>query len=93
VLLSKLRETLICLKAGRVTLGYPFVPMEPKPGFAARSPWIGSVLRLRRLRERLPGRVIVVSDTEQHTRLLEFFWRRCTYCGRCEEVCRRKRSG
>jgi hydrogenase-4 component H len=31
--------------------------------------------------------VIVVSDTEQLTRVLEFFWGRCTYCGRCQEVC------
>jgi hydrogenase-4 component H len=31
--------------------------------------------------------VIVVRDLDQHTRLLELEWRRCTYCGRCEEVC------
>ena len=34
-----------------------------------------------------PARVIEVRDTSQHTRVLEFYWRRCTYCGRCEEVC------
>jgi hydrogenase-4 component H len=34
--------------------------------------------------------VIVVSDQEQHRRVLEFFWRRCTYCGKCEEVCPEK---
>jgi len=27
---------LICLKAGRVTLGYPLTPMEPKPGFRGK---------------------------------------------------------
>jgi len=34
--------------------------------------------------------VIVVSDTEQYMRTLEFYWRRCTYCDRCEEVCPEK---
>lgn len=88
MLLSKVREALICLKAGRVTLGYPLTPREPKPGFRGKitvDPDLcfgcGGCANV------CPAGVIVISDTEQYTRLLEFFWRRCTYCGRCEEVC------
>ena len=36
MLLAKLRETWICLKAGRVTLPYPFAPHEPAAGFRGK---------------------------------------------------------
>jgi len=88
VLLSKLREALICLRAGRVTLPYPFAPRDPAPGFRGKVVidsdacfGCGGCANV------CPAGVIVVSDTEQLTRVLEFFWARCTYCGRCEEVC------
>ncbi|MCW5977729.1 MAG: 4Fe-4S dicluster domain-containing protein [Bryobacteraceae bacterium] len=88
MLVSKVREALICLKAGRVTLGYPFAPNDPKPGFRGKvtvDPDLcfgcGGCANV------CEAGVIVVSDREQHYRLLEFFWGRCTYCARCEEVC------
>jgi hydrogenase-4 component H len=88
VLLSKLREALICLKAGRVTLAYPFAPQEPKPRFRGKitvDPDLcfgcGGCVNV------CPAGVIVATDREQLVRVLEFFWRRCTYCGKCEEVC------
>ena len=86
--LSKLREALICLKAGRVTLKYPFAPQEPKPGFRGRIT-IGPDLCFGcgGCANVCPAGVIVVTDKEQLMRTLEFYWSRCTYCGRCEEVC------
>jgi hydrogenase-4 component H len=88
MLLSKLREALICLKAGRVTLPYPFEPHDPAPGFRGKivvDPDLcfgcGGCANV------CPAGVILLRDTGQFTRLLEFQWSRCTYCGRCEEVC------
>ena len=88
MLLSKLREALIGIKAGRVTLRYPFAPHPPEPGFRGKialDPDLcfgcGGCANV------CPARVIEVRDTSQLTRVLEFHWRRCTYCGRCEEVC------
>ena len=86
--LSKAREALICLQAGRVTLGYPLEPMETPPGLRGKitvDPDLcfgcGGCANV------CPAGVIVISDGEQYTRLMEFFWSRCTYCARCEEVC------
>jgi hydrogenase-4 component H len=88
VFIAKLREALICLKAGRVTLPYPFAPHDPAPGFRGKitvDPDLcfgcGGCANV------CPAGVITVEDRDQLTRVLEFSWRRCTYCGRCEEVC------
>jgi hydrogenase-4 component H len=88
MLLSKLREALICFKAGRVTLRYPFAPHDPAPGFRGKitvDPDLcfgcGGCAHV------CPAGVIVVRDVGQLTRELDFHWSRCTYCGRCEEVC------
>jgi len=88
VLLSKLREALICLRAGRVTLPYPAAPHDPAAGFRGKiavDPDLcfgcGGCARV------CPAGVIEVEDSDQLTRVLEFHWSRCTYCGRCEEVC------
>jgi len=85
VLLSKLREAIICLKAGRVTLPRPQVPRERFRGKITVDPDLcigcGGCANV------CPAGVIVIYDTDQLTRVLEFHWGRCTYCGRCEEVC------
>lgn len=88
MLASKLKEALICLRAGRVTLPYPFAPHDPAPGFRGKvtvDPDLcfgcGGCANV------CEAGVILISDPDQHTRVLEFHWRRCTYCGRCAEVC------
>jgi len=88
VLLSKLREALICLRAGRVTLPYPLSPHDPAPGFRGKivvDP--DACFGCGGCANVCPAEVIVVTDTDRLTRVLEFFWGRCTYCGRCQEVC------
>lgn len=86
--LSKLREALICLRAGRVTLPYPFEPHDPAPGFRGKivvDPDLcfgcGGCASV------CPAGVILIQDSGQLTRRLEFHWARCTHCGRCAEVC------
>jgi hydrogenase-4 component H len=88
MLLSKLKEVWICLRAGRVTLPYPFKPMEPPAGFRGK---------LEVDKDKCIGcagcanvctpRAIVVTDFKKQWRRIDFYLERCTYCGRCEEVC------
>ncbi len=88
MLLAKLREAWICLKAGRVTLPYPLAPHDPAVGFRGKVTVDADLcFGCGGCANVCPAGVILVHDTEQHTRVLEFHWRRCTYCGRCEEVC------
>ena len=87
--ISKLKEAVFCLKAGRVTLGYPFKPAPKVPeGFRGKleikpEKCIGCM----GCANVCPARVIVVTDTQDEWRRLDFYLERCTYCGRCEEVC------
>jgi hydrogenase-4 component H len=88
MIVSKLKEAIICLKAGRVTLPYPFAPHSPAEGFrgkvevdAEKCLGCGGCANV------CTPRAIVVTDPSQDTRLLEFFLERCTYCARCAEVC------
>lgn len=88
MIISKLKEAIICLGAGRVTLPYPFAPHPPAEGFRGKVEvdpekcvGCGGCANV------CTPRAIVVSDPSQETRVLEFFLERCTYCGRCAEVC------
>ncbi|MBC8456740.1 MAG: 4Fe-4S dicluster domain-containing protein [Deltaproteobacteria bacterium] len=88
MLISKMKEVWICLKAGRVTLPYPFKPAIPPDGFRGK---------LEIDKEKCIGcagcanvctpRAIIVTDLNGDWRKIDFYLERCTYCGRCEEVC------
>jgi len=89
--LSKLKETLVCLKAGRVTLPYPAADrplperFRGRPIFdAAKCTGCGGCAN------NCPAREILLFDACQEVRILEYLGRRCTYCGRCAEVCPEK---
>jgi hydrogenase-4 component H len=91
MILSKLKEAWICIKAGRVTLPYPFKPRVPEDGFrgrvvvdAEKCVGCGGCANV------CTPRCIIVSDPSQEVRTLEFFLERCTYCTRCAEVCPEK---
>jgi len=88
MIVSKLKEAIVCLKAGRVTLPYPFAPHSPEPGFRGKvdvDP--EKCVGCGGCANACTPRAIVVSDPMQETRVLEFFLERCTYCARCAEVC------
>ena len=88
MLASKLREALICLRAGRVTLPYPFEPHDPEPGFRGKIEVDPDLcFGCGGCANACPAGVILIQDIGQFTRRLEFQWARCTYCGRCAEVC------
>lgn len=85
--LSKLKEVKFCLKAGRVTLPYPFVKINPKEGFRGRPVLDGDkCLGCGACAQVCPPRTIFVID-DQDTRTIQIDYCRCTYCARCEEVC------
>lgn len=88
MIVSKLKEALICLKAGRVTLPYPFAPRVPEDGFHGRvMVEAEKCIGCGGCAEVCPSRCIIVSDPSRELRVLEFFLERCTYCARCAEVC------
>ncbi len=91
MIISKLREAWICLKAGRVTLPYPFAPAVPAEGFRGRVTVDAErCIGCAGCANVCTPRAIVVSDPSQEIRTLEFFLERCTYCARCAEVCPEK---
>ena len=88
MILSKLKEALICFKAGVVTLPYPFAPHDPADGFHGRVMVDAEkCIGCGGCAEVCPPRCIIVTDPSHEKRELEFFLERCTYCARCEEVC------
>jgi len=88
MIVSKLKEALICFKAGRVTLPYPFAPREPEEGFRGRVEVDAEkCVGCGGCAEVCPPRCIEVTDVSPEKRRLEFFLERCTYCERCAEVC------
>lgn len=89
--LSKLEETLICLKAGRVTLPYP-VKARPVPEkFRGRPVFDASkCIGCAGCANNCTARAILVFDPCQELRILKYVGSRCTYCGRCAEICPEK---
>ncbi|MBW7932971.1 MAG: 4Fe-4S dicluster domain-containing protein [Gemmatimonadaceae bacterium] len=88
MLLSKLRETVICLRAGRVTLPYPFAPSPAPPGFRGRLALDADLcIGCGGCAAVCPSGVILIEDRRPMVRTLRFALARCTYCGRCSEVC------
>jgi len=85
---SKLKEALLCMKAGRVTLPYPFKPHDPEEGFRGLPKVdVNKCIGCGGCANVCPARLIRVIDKDQFTRVLVFLYERCTYCGRCAEVC------
>ena len=82
-----LKEVWICLKAGRVTLPYPFKPAQAPPRFRGRPTLKGEVcIGCAACAEVCPPRLIRIAD-EGMTRHISMDYSRCTYCGRCQEIC------
>lgn len=82
-----LKEVMICLKAGRVTLPYPLKPAQAPPQFRGRPSIDGAkCLGCGACAEVCPPRLISVTDIGMTRRVL-MDYSRCTYCARCQEIC------
>ena len=86
-ILSEVKEALICLRAGRVTLKYPFEPAPAPPDYRGKP-----VLDMEKCTgcgacaNACSSRLIAITEEETH-RLIDYQLERCIHCGRCEEVC------
>jgi hydrogenase-4 component H len=88
MLISKLKQALICLKAGRVTLAYPYKPSLPPQGFRGKLKVdIDKCIGCAGCANVCPSRAIEVTDFDEGWRRIKFVLTRCISCGRCEEVC------
>ena len=91
ILWSKFAETLVGLKAGRVTLPYPAQPQAVPSRFRGRPIFdAAKCIGCAGCANNCPSREILVRDLCQEIRILKYLGRRCTYCGRCAEVCPEK---
>lgn len=89
--LAKLKEALLGLKAGRVTLAYPATPRPTPPRFRGRPIFDASrCIGCAGCANNCPAREILVLDVCQEIRILKYLGRRCTFCGRCADVCPEK---
>lgn len=90
-MLSKLKETVICLRAGRVTLPYPAEAKPVPENFRGRPVFDATrCIGCAGCANNCPAREILVFDVCQEIRILQYLGRRCTYCGRCSDVCPEK---
>ncbi len=85
---SKFKQLLVGLKAGRVTLKYPFEPHPTPPGYrgkvtinAERCTGCGGCATV------CPARLIKVTDISPEWRIIRRHLERCIQCGRCAEAC------
>ncbi len=90
--LSKIREVMICLGAGQVTLPYPVAAAEPVPERFRGRPLFNAAqcIGCAGCANNCPAREILVFDVCQEVRIMKYLGRRCTYCGRCADLCPEK---
>jgi len=89
--LSKFREALVGLKAGRVTLSYPAQARPVPEKFRGRPIFdAAKCIGCAGCANNCPAREILVFDVCQEVRILRYLGRRCTYCGRCADLCPEK---
>ncbi len=85
--ISELKETLLCLQAGQVTLRYPFEPHPPEEGFRGKPEMdMEKCIGCSACANACPARLIIVEDKDGY-RSLHFELARCTYCARCRDAC------
>ena len=90
-LISKIKETVLCLRAGRVTLSYPVNPRPVPARFRGRPVFDPhKCIGCAGCANNCPAREILIDDPCQEMRIVRYVGRRCTYCGRCAELCPEK---
>ena len=90
-MISKLKEAMVGLNAGCVTLDYPAQPRTVADNFRGRPVFDArKCIGCAGCANNCPAREILVFDVCQEIRILKYLGRRCTYCGRCADVCPEK---
>ena len=90
-LTSKIRQLLLVLRPGKVTLKYPFVPRPAPEGFRGQPRWDHTkCVGCGGCANRCPARTILLRDPCQEIRILLYDGARCMYCGRCADLCPEK---
>jgi hydrogenase-4 component H len=87
-LTSKIKQVLLVLKPGVVTLKYPFEPHPVPKNFRGQPVWDHhKCIGCGGCAAHCPARTILVKDVCQDLRILMYDGSRCLYCGRCSDVC------
>ncbi len=87
-LTSKIKQVLMVLKPGVVTLRYPFEPHPVPENFRGQPLWDHhKCVGCGGCAAHCPARTILVRDMCQDLRIMLYDGSRCTYCGRCADVC------
>lgn len=90
-LTSKIKQILLVLKPGVVTLKYPFEPRPVAKDFRGQPAWDHhKCVGCGGCAAHCPARTIMVRDVCQELRVMVYDGARCTYCGRCSDVCPEK---
>lgn len=88
--ISELKEALVCLEAGQVTLKYPFAPHSPDVNFRGKVEVdVPRCIGCGACANACPARLINVLDADDG-RTLFFELGRCTYCAACRDACPRQ---
>ncbi len=88
---SKIKQVLMVIKPGVVTLKYPFEPHPAPENFRGRPHWDHhKCVGCGACSNHCSARCILVRDVCQELRIMLYDGSRCTYCGRCADVCPEK---
>jgi hydrogenase-4 component H len=87
-LTSKIKQVLMVLKPGIVTIKYPFEPHPVPVNFRGTPMWDHhKCIGCGGCAVHCPARTIMIRDVCQELRIMLYDSSRCTYCGRCSDVC------
>ena len=87
-LTSKIKQVLMVLKPGVVTMNYPFEAEEVPENFRGAPYWDHTkCIGCGACADHCPARTILVRDICQEIRVMVYEGSRCTYCGRCSDIC------